>query len=237
MKTHALLAAAALLAASPQLWAHPDRPRPSRASHSHAAAGGSYWDIRFGVGGEPMLTDSEYDFAGGSDVDAEEEWEEGGAGSFEINAAHRFAARGPGSGYMTFGGFARGFDGENEFNNNDEVGLGVFGVQVGGGFSYRPNARYSVEIGPRLGFGVASATEEFNGDELESDSGGYARLDFGVTNLFNFGTLQLGVTVGIAGWAATVPYDDQLVNGTFYPEADVTYSGSGGYLNFSMGFR
>lgn len=240
MKTLATILAASLLLGSPLALAHPDKrpPRP----HSHAIHDGGirdgYWDFRFGWGAEPMLTDSEYEYDDGS-PDDELEWEAGG-GSLEFNAAHRFEGRGPSSGYMTFGVFGRGFGGEADPDNGDEVGLGVWGVQAGGGWSYRPNARYSLEVGPRIGVGFASAREEIAGatrDEVESDTGGYVRFDVGANNLFNFGSFQVGVLVGIASWAATVPYDDQVVNGNFYQAADVTYSGGGGYLAFSLGFR
>ena len=195
----------------------------------------SYWDFRFGWGAEPMLSQAEYDYNDGTPV-AELDWEAPG-GSLEFNAAHRFGARGPSSGFVTFGLFLRGFEGADDPDSGDEVGLGAGGVQVGGGWSYRPNRRYSLEVGPKIGVGTASATEDVGGDELESDGGGYVRFDVGAANLFNFGGVQLGVTVGVASWAATVPYDTQTVNGTTYAGADVTYSGSGGYLNVSLGFR
>lgn len=197
--------------------------------------GDSYWDFRIGWGSEPLLSEAEYDFNDGGPND-ELDWEAPG-GSLEFNASHRFGARGPSSAFVTFGGFLRGFEGEDDPDTGDEVELGIVGVQLGGGWSYRPSARYSLEVGPRIGIGTAGATERIGGDELESDGGGYARFDVGAANLFNFNKFQLGVTVGIASWAATVPYDGQTVNGTFYAPADVTYSGAGGYLNFSAGFR
>lgn len=236
MKTLARILAASLLLASPLLLAHPDK-HPARPSA--AGTHDSYWDFRFGWGAEPMLTDSERDYNDGT-PNQEIEWEAGG-GSLEFNASHRFDARGPSSGYLTFGAFGRGFSGEDDPDTGTEVGLGAWGLQVGGGWSYRPNARYSLEVGPRVGLGFAGATEEFsNGgtrDELESDTGAYVRFDVGAHNLFNFGAMQLGVTIGIASWAATVPYDAQVVNGNAYQAADVTYSGGGGYVLGSIGFR
>ena len=236
MKRLSHLLVASCILASPALLAFPPHPaQPPRPAASASGEGDSYWDFRVGAGSEPMLTDAEYDFNDGTPVD-EYDWEAPG-GSLEFNASHRFAGRSPASAFMAFGGFLRGFGGNDDPDTGDEVALSAVGVQVGGGFSYRPNARYSLEIGPRIGVGVAGATERVGGDDVESDGGGYARLDVGVANLFNFRKVQLGVTVGLASWAATVPYDSQTVNGNFYPAADVTYSGAGGYLNFSIGFR
>jgi len=235
-----LLAVSCILA-SPALLAFP--PHPAQPPQPASSTGGDgYWDFRFGAGSEPMLTDSEYDLDDGTPT-YDWEWEAPG-GSLEFNASHRFDSRGPSSGFMTFGVFLRGFGGPDDPDSGTEVSVGMGGVQVGGGWSYRPNNRYSLEVGPRIGVGTASATEEFNGGggQLESDTGGYARFDVGAANLFNFGRkLQFGVTVGIASWAATVPYDPQTVNTfsgpVFFPGGDVTYSGAGGYLNLSIGFR
>lgn len=236
MKTLATILAASLCLASPALLAHPDK-HPARPRAVMAAADDGYWDFRFGWGAEPMLSESEYDYNDGTPND-ELDWEAGG-GSLEFNAAHRFDSSTPSSGYMTFGVFGRGFGGEQDPDTGDEVGLGVWGLQLGGGWSYRPNARYSLEVGPRIGVGFAGATEEIGPtrDEVESDTGVYARFDIGAHNLFNFGKMQFGVTVGVASWAATVPYDDQVVNGNFYQAADVTYRGGGGYILGSFGFR
>lgn len=196
----------------------------------------SYWDFRFGWGAEPLLSEAEYDYSDGTPVDTLD-WDAPG-GSLEFNASHRFGARSPSSGFITFGLFLRGFEGNDDPDTGDEVEVGIGGVQVGGGWSYRPNPRYSLEVGPRVGLGTASATERVGGDELESDTGGYARIELGATNLFNVNpVLQFGVAVGLASWAATVPYDTQVVNGTTYAGADVTYSGSGAYINVSIGFR
>ena len=229
LATACFLASPALLAFPPHP-AHPGRPAPAAAS----AVQDGYWDFRFGWGPEPLLSDAEYESDDGTI--SEGEWEAAG-GSLEFNVAHRFASAGPSSGFITFGAFLRGFEGEDDPDTGGEVSLGIGGVQVGGGWSYRPNNRYSLEVGPRIGVGTAAATETFDGDEFESDVGGYARFDVGATNLFNFDKFQLGVTVGIAGWGATVPYDPQTVNGVPYQGADVTYSGGGGYLNLSIGFR
>lgn len=240
MKHQTLLFAGFLLFAASAVSAHEPKNEPKREPYRERVVpmrdyGSGYWDFRFGWGAEPMLTEAEYDYNDGTAND-ELDWEAPG-GSLEFNVAHRFDGRSAASGFVTFGGFLRGFDGDDDPNTGDEVSLNSLGVQVGGGFSYRPNARYSLEIGPRIGFGTAVASERIGGDEVESDGGGYARLDVGAANLFNFNKVQFGVTVGIASWAATVPYDGQTVNGTFYAPADVTYSGAGGYLNLSIGFR
>lgn len=230
---HHLLAICGVLA-SPALLAFP--PSGTRPAARTASADG-YWDFRFGLGFEPMLTDADYETNAG---DYEYDWEAGGA-SLEFNVAHRFDSPRAGAGYFTFGGFLRGFGGPDDPDTGTEVSVGAVGLQVGGGWSYRPSARYTLEIGPRIGIGSASATEEWGGDEYESDGGGYVRFDIGASNQLNFGKFQFGATVGVASWAATVPYEQQTVyvNGTatLFPEADATYSGSGVYLLLNAGFR
>lgn len=228
------LLAICILAASPAALAFPPHGQPARV----ASDNDNYWDFRFGWGAEPMLSEAEYETDSGAEY--ESDWEAGGA-SLEFNVSHRFESPTASSGFLTFGLFLRGFGGDDDPDTGAEVSLGTGGVQVGGGWSYRPNARYSLEVGPRIGIGTASATEEFNGGEYESDSGGYVRFDIGATNLLNFGKFQLGATIGLASWSATVPYDGQWVYETggpvYYEGADATYSGSGGYLLFSLGFR
>ena len=191
MKTLTRFIAIAGLLASPAVLAFPPHGQPART----AGTGDSYWDFRFGWGFEPTLSEAEYETDSGGDYEAD--WEAGG-GSLEFNVAHRFDAPTASSGYITFGVFLRGFGGEDDPDTGAEVSLGTGGVQFGGGWSYRPSARYALEIGPRIGLGIASATEEFNGGEYESEGGGYARFDVGATNLINFGKFQLGATLGLA---------------------------------------
>jgi hypothetical protein len=234
MKSLTRFIAIASLLACPAVLAFPPHGQPVRSS----AAGDSYWDFRFGWGVEPMLSEAEYETEIG---DFAQDWEAGGA-SLEFNVAHRFAAPTASSGYITFGAFLRGFGGEDDPDSGAEIGLGAGGVQFGGGWSYRPSRRYSLEVGPRISLGTAWATEDnASGGEYESDTGSYARFDVGATNLFNFDRFQLGATLGLASWTATVPYERQYVydSGVYelYPEGDATYSGSGAYLLFSLGFR
>jgi hypothetical protein len=245
MTRFGLLIATCCLLATAAAPAH-DKPRPGKPDGRYTERvvpmrdfGAGYWDFRFGMGSEPMLTDAEYELNDGTSPDYD--WEASG-GSLEFNVAHRFRARGASSGYVTFGVFLRGFGGPDDPDRGNEVSVGSGGVQVGGGWSYRPNARYSLEVGPRIGLGTASATEEVcGGDEIESDTGGYARFDVGAANLFNVGTLQFGVNLGLASWAATVDYDPKSVNTctgpAFFPGGEATYSGSGAYVTLSLGFR
>jgi hypothetical protein len=198
-----------------------------------------YWDFRFGLGFDPPITDAEYETPSGY---FEQEWESAG-GSLEFNVAHRFDSPGPSSAYVTFGTFLRGYGGEEDpwTTAEGEVSVGAVGVQLGAGYSYR-NGRYSLEIGPRIGFGGASATETYYGDDLESDDGGnYFRSDLGVTNVLTFNKFQFGATVGIAAWEADVHYPAQLLfdpEGPYQVEpADATYSGVGSYLLMFIGFR
>lgn len=223
MRRLSSLFAAGCLLASPALAAHDEH---------------GYWDFRFGFGGEPPIEEAEYETSSGT---FEQEWDSGG-GSFEFNVAHRFDTAGPSSGYVTFGPFVRGFSGEEDpwTASQAEVSLGTLGLQVGGGYSFR-KGRYSLEIGPRLGIGSASATETYYGQELESDSGPYVRWDVGATNALTFRKFQFGATIGVAAWAAEVHYDPQVLTdplGTYTTQAaDATYSGGGGYLLMFVGFR
>jgi hypothetical protein len=210
--------------ASPALSAHDIRP---------------YWDFRFGLGADPPITDAEYDTPYGN---YEQEWESAG-GSLEFNVAHRFVSRGPSSAYLTVGTFLRGYGGEEDpwTTADAEVSVGAFGLQAGAGYSYR-NGRYSLEIGPRIGFGGASATETYFGDEIESeDDGDYFRWDLGVTNALTFNKFQFGATVGLAAWQAEVRYAPQIhydPSGSYVTApADATYSGSGAYVLMFIGFR
>lgn len=206
---------------------------------AQAADANAYWDYRFGIGGEPALTKAEYDPDGSPNYDSA--WDASG-GSLEFNVAHRLQAANAHSAFVTFGGFIRGFDGSDDPDTGDDISLGIVGVQGGGGYSFHPDPRYALEIGPHLGLGLASATETTMGADIDSDTGGYARLDFGVANYFNFGRFQLGATIGVASWAASVRYPAQDIYSPsagwgYFPGADVTYRGSGAYLSLSAGFR
>jgi hypothetical protein len=198
-----------------------------------------YWDFRFSVGAEPAASHAKYEPAGAPSFEGD--WDAAG-GSLEFNVSHRFAARGPHSGFLAFGPFARGFSGNNKPDTGTELSLGAGGLQVGGGYSFRPNEIYALEIGPRIGFGFSSADETAPGSgKVKSDTGAYFELGLGATNLFTFGKFQVGVSVGIASWAAAMNYPSQIVatptGPATFPGADATYSGHGGYAGISMGFR
>ena len=212
------------LAASPALLAHDEH---------------GYWDFRFGIGAEPPLTDAAYS---NSATYSEQEWETTGS-SLEFNVSHRFNSEGSSSAYVTFGPFIRGFDGEEDpwTRDNGQVTLSTGGIQVGAGYSFR-RGRYSLEIGPRFGFGSASATETYWSNDLESeDDGTYARFDLGATNALTFRKFQFGATVGIAAWEADVHYRSQVAFDDMGPymttPTDATYNGAGGYLLMFVGFR
>ena len=203
-----------------------------------AAGDGSYWDFRLGLGSEPRVTRAEYDYDNATPT-AVHDFDAPGS-SLELNVTHRFASRSPHGAFVTFGGFLRGFEGDDNLAPTN-LRLGVLGVQGGGGYSFQPTARYTLEIGPRFGVGVAGSRERVVGTEdLESEGGGYARLDLSLANHFSFQHFQLGLTLGVASWSSVVRYEPQVLGGsggsTFYPGADATYSGHGGYLLFSAGF-
>ena len=205
---------------------------------AHAAPDGGYWDFRFGAGIEPSLTKSHYEPAGAPAAD-DNSWDASG-GSFEFNASHRFSARGPASGYIIMGAYARGFSGDD--TAKDTVDLSALGLQFGGGFSLKPNAIYSLEIGPRLGLGVSSFSETAPGtSKIDGGSGAYARFDLGIANIFTFRKFQVSAIVGAASWAAAGNYDRQTIQTTggpiTIPSTDVTYSGAGAYATVSLGFR
>ena len=230
MPTKSLIAAALLAAWVPVANAHTTERAASRDEGD--------WEFRFGAGFEPKVSEAEYDYDD-SGVNVTQDWDAPG-GSLEFNVVHRFAARRAHSAYFTFGGFLRGFEGDDDFGTNLE--LGVLGIQGGAGYSYRPNRIHTLEIGPRIGIGSSGSTESIPGEEdLESDEGGYARIDLAVTNSFNFERVQFGLTFGLASWAATQRYDAQTIDTTsgpvFFPGADATYSGSGVFAGVHVGFR
>lgn len=213
---------------------------PVASAHTVERVGGrdGDWDFRFSLGFEPKVSEAEYDYDDTS-VNITQDWDAPGS-SLEFNVVHRFSARRPHSAFFGFGAFLRGFEGDDDFNTNLE--LGVIGIQGGAGYSFRPSRFHTLEIGPRLGIGVSGSTESIPGEEdLESDEGGYARFDVAITNSFNFDALQLGVSFGLASWAATQRYDAQTIQTTsgpvFFPGADATYSGSGLFANVAIGFR
>lgn len=232
MDTRPLIAAVLLTLCLPAANAHTIARDPDRSRD------GGDWEFRFGLGLEPKVSEAEYDYDDSS-TNVTQDWDAPGS-SLEFNAVHRFSARRPHSAFVTFGGFLRGFEGDDDFGTNLE--LGVIGIQGGAGYSYRPSRFHTLEIGPRLGIGVSGSTESIAGEEdLESDEGGYARVDAAVTNTFNFDRVQFGVSFGLAAWAATQRYDAQTINTTsgpvFFPGADATYSGSGAFATVMMGFR
>ena len=204
-----------------------------------AIAHDGYWDFRFGLGSEPRVSEAKYDYDA-STPDFTQEFDAPGS-SLEFNIAHRFASSSPHGAMVTFGAFLRGFDGDD--GRGTDLRLAAIGIQGGGGYSFRPNRFYTLEVGPRLGIGAAGSRERIAGSEdLESDSGAYARVDVAATSTFNFQRrFQLGLTAGVASWAATQRYDAQTLDTStgpsFFPGADVTYSGAGGYVTFSAGFR
>lgn len=194
-----------------------------------------YWDFRFSVGGEPRLRDEHGEPNSGPEFDAK--WDAPGGG-LEFNVAHRFAARGPHSGVITFGVFARGFDGNDDPDTGAKVELSAYGVQVGGGYSFWPGRIWAIEVGPELSIGGAKAKETYPAPApltIESSDGAYARFAFAIRNTFTFDGFQLGVAFGPAAWSAKVTYDADASQG--FPGGDATYKGNGGFLNLSIGWR
>lgn len=191
-----------------------------------------YWDLRLGLFGYPGLDKAEYTQNGNTWTDSN--WETS-TGGMDIGASHRFDAATMHSGYLTFGMSFRGTSGNDKgYATTTDISIGAFALYFGGGYSLRPNDVYSLEIGPRIALGGATAEEKVPGWSVTSDSGSYTAFDLSATNMFNIGErFQLGVALGIAAWQANVSYPSTAISAS----GDAKYSGSGAYLAFLLGVR
>jgi hypothetical protein len=115
-------------------------------------------------------------------------------------------------------------------------------VHIGGGYSMYRGGVYSLEAGPSLAIGYAEAEEPIPGliDDY-SGNGAYVRFGAGATNLFTFGTFQLGLTAGVASILAFVNYDarDVFFNGqtVHLDSVEATYKGTMIFAQVSLAAR
>jgi len=193
-----------------------------------------YWDLRATIGSYPGVEDAKYKYDDNS-PDSNDKWDTS-AGSLDIFASHRFESVTAHGGFITFGLFSRGASGESKAESDVEIEHSAAGIIVGGGYSFVPTSWYSLEIGPRLGLGVSVANESGFGLKLKSDTGGYASIDFQVSNNFNVTEkFQLSANIGFAGWSSTNDYPAKDTGAGYFPGGEAEYSGSGVYFSIGAG--
>jgi len=161
------------------------------------------------------------------DTDVEVDYEEGSSGSMAIHLIYLRAR--PGSvGFAVGGGlFAHSHDGEPEGGGPTST-VNAAGIDIYAAFVWRPTRNWHFEL-PAVVLSGGSAVVETDGAD-DSESGGYARFagQVGAYYTFDFG-LQLGLDLGASGFGTTI--EDKNTNQEF------TFSGGGGYLNLSVGYR
>jgi len=231
-------------------------------SQTTYAAGSGYWDLRLSLGTYPGAEDVSYS---GEDCPEDTSFDSDGK-DFELYAVHRFSSGSSHSGYIDFGVFSRSSsgDGDTDYKDKDykdydeiipfntDLDISMGGLSIGGGYSFKPNDWYSLEVGPRFYLGTAKAEEKYTykyeelvgvdvSDKIKSDTGVYFAYDLVLRNIFNVTkNFQLGIGLGLAAWAAVVKYD-----GEFFGEYDLrdkidwdaTYSGAGVFANVFAGVR
>lgn len=161
------------------------------------------------------------------DTDVEVDYEEGSSGSMAIHLIY-LRARPGGVGFAVGGGlFAHSHDGEPEGGGPTST-VNAAGIDVYAAFVWRPTRNWHFEL-PAVVLSGGSAVVETDGAD-DSESGGYARFagQVGAYYTFDFG-LQLGLDLGASGFGTTI--EDKNTNQEF------TFSGGGGYLNLSVGYR
>ena len=161
------------------------------------------------------------------DTDAEVDYEEGSSGSMAIHLIY-LRARPGGVGFAVGGGlFAHSHDGEPEGGGPTST-VNAAGIDIYAAFVWRPTRNWHFEL-PAVVLSGGSAVVETDGAD-DSESGGYARFagQVGAYYTFDFG-LQLGLDLGASGFGTTI--EDKNTNQEF------TFSGGGGYLNLSVGYR
>ena len=161
------------------------------------------------------------------DTDVEVDYEEGSSGSMAIHLIY-LRARPGGVGFAVGGGlFAHSHDGEPEGGGPTST-VNAAGIDIYAAFVWRPTRNWHFEL-PAVVLSGGSAVVETDGAD-DSESGGYARFagQVGAYYTFDFG-LQLGLDLGASGFGTTI--EDKNTNQEF------TFSGGGGYLNLSVGYR
>ena len=181
-------------------------------------------DLRLTLGGN---------FGGGittvenTDTDTEVDYEDGDGGTIAVHLIY-LRARPGGVGFAVGGGlFAHSFDGDPKGSDTTST-VNASGIDVYAAFVWRPTRNWHFEL-PAVVLSAGSAVVETEGGP-DSETGGYARFarQIGAYYTFDFG-LQLGLDLGAAGFGATV--EEKSTNDEY------SFSGGGGYLNFSVGYR
>jgi hypothetical protein len=176
--------------------------------------------LTFGGGGELSKIKNE-------DTDVETDYEEGSGGTVAIHVIY-LRARPGGVGFAVGGGlFAHSYEGDPEGGGPTST-VNAAGIDVYAAFVWRPTRNWHFEL-PAVVLSGGSAKVETDGAD-DSERGGYARFaaQLGAYYTFDFG-LQLGLDLGAAGFGATI--EDDTTNEEF------TFTGGGGYLNLSAGYR
>ena len=192
------------------------------------------WDFRAQLSSYPGIDRSKYDYDVGGTTKTD--WQNDG-GSLDLLATYTFPAAGPNSWYVDFGGFVRGTDSDTDPKTGVSARLGAAGIAGGVGWSFRPTPWYTLEAGPQAGLGGVTVRESGPGYKVDSDSGSYASIAAEVRNEFNIHAVQLGVTLGYAAWGARTSFPSFTNGGTTVSSSDATYSGEGGYVGFTVGWR
>jgi hypothetical protein len=199
-------------------------PAPAPAPRAEAADSSllNNLDLRLSFGGGGELNQVE-----NTDTDVEEDYEEGGGGTIALHLLYLRANPG-GIGFAVGGGpFMHAYDGEPEGGGPTST-VNAAGIDLYAAFVWRPTRNWHFEL-PAVVLSAGSAVVETDGGE-DSEVGGYGRFaaQLGAYYTFDFG-LQLGLDLGAAGFGATVEEEAT--------DEEYTFSGGGGYLNFTVGFR
>lgn len=200
-------------------------PAPAPAARAEEKADTSLLnnlDLRLTLGGGGGISTVEND-----DTDTEADYEDGEGGTLAVHLIY-LRARPGGVGFAVGGGlFAHSYDGEPEGSDITST-VNATGIDIYAAFVWRPTRNWHFEL-PAVVLSAGSAVVETEGAE-DSETGGYARFagQLGAYYTFDFG-LQLGLDIGAAGFGTTV--EEKSTNDEY------TFSGGGGYLNVSVGYR
>lgn len=215
----ALLVPALALMAADEAPAPPAKPAKAPAADTSLL---NNIDLRltFSGGGELTKVKNE-------DTDVETDYEEGSGGTMALHVLYLRADAGS-IGFAVGGGPSlHAYTGEPE-GGGPESTVNAACIDLYAAFVWRPTRNWHFEL-PAVVLTGGSAVVETDGSE-DSERGGYGRFaaQLGAYYTFDFG-LQLGLDLGAAGFGTTVEYDGS--------DEEYTYSGGGGYLNLTVGYR
>lgn len=189
------------------------------------------WDLRLGLGLYPEMDKATYK-QGGLEW-SDENWDTNTYG-LELGGVRRLGAEIHG-GFVGIGGFVRQTSGNDVgYAAKTDITINAFGVMVGGGYSFKPNSKYTLEIGPRILLGLTSAEEKWQGQTAKSDTGFYKAIELSAVNAVNVSdTLQLGLALGVGSWVSSVKYPAVGA----LPSGDAEYDGVGFYGVLFLGIH